>query len=319
MRRIHQSSPVASNFKERVADYIARQAVGHAPLERAIVAACRNPTARRRLKVGAVAMAYARVLGAPEVRIAEFDGYRMFVNVAEHLGINPFFFKESGTVWPTRDLVSPGDACIDAGANVGHYTFFLATIVGIRGRVTAFEPNPPYSALIERSIALNGCAGRVTVDRRALWDKSNETMRFFVSTNPTNSGTSSLVDHGCFLEEDKYLEVSTITLDDYTEEAKIERLSLVKIDVERAEQNVLRGMKRLLETRRVDHLVVEMHAQSEAQLLLLGHGYRCYYVDDVRRTLIDVANVPRDTFGDYLAVSPDKQDALVRRYSGRIH
>ena len=65
------------------------------------------------------------------------------VNVREHLGIGPFFFGESGAVWLTKELVGPGDVCVDAGANVGHYTFLTAHLAGPTGRVYAFEPNPP--------------------------------------------------------------------------------------------------------------------------------------------------------------------------------
>jgi hypothetical protein len=143
-------------------------------------------------------------------------------------------------------------------------------------------------------------------------------MRFFVSANPSNSGTSSLVDHGYFLEPDRFMEVTTVTLDAFAQEKKVDRFSLVKIDVERAEHHVLRGMTELLAARRIDHLVVEMVAHGEAQQILLDHGYHCYWVDDAKRTLVDIKNVPRDFFGDYLVVSPDHHEALTRRYAGRI-
>jgi hypothetical protein len=47
------------------------------------------------------------------------------VNIAEHMGILPFFFRQSLTVWPTPALVKEGDVCLDVGANAGLYTFFF--------------------------------------------------------------------------------------------------------------------------------------------------------------------------------------------------
>ncbi len=317
MDRVEPTSPVTATLKERLADSIALRALGSARLERAIARACRNPALRRNLRLGAVAMAYARVLEAPEFRIAEFDDYKLWVNVAEYLGICPFFFHETGTVWPAREIVSAGDVCIDAGANVGNYTFLLGAAVGPKGRVIAFEPNPPHSATIERSLKLNNWT-HVQVERRALWERSGETMRFFVSTNPTNTGTSSLVNHGLFLTADNSIDVMTVTLDAYAREAGLERLALVKIDVERAEENVLRGMTELLAGGRIDHLIVEMVAHGEAQRILVEHGYRCFFINEGDRTLVDVANIPHATFGDYLAVSPAKHDSLIRRYSDRL-
>ena len=46
----------------------------------------------------------------------------------------------------------------DAGANVGHYTFLMASIVGKRGRLVAFEASPEMVEIIGRSITLNDCS-----------------------------------------------------------------------------------------------------------------------------------------------------------------
>jgi FkbM family methyltransferase len=39
-------------------------------------------------------------------------------------------------------LIKPGDRVIDIGANIGHYTLKLSELVGVEGRVLAFEPVP---------------------------------------------------------------------------------------------------------------------------------------------------------------------------------
>lgn len=316
MESARQAQP--NSTKQRVSNYLARQALKHELLERALAAACRRPLLRRRLHVGALALAYARILDQPEVRVAKFDGYRMCVNVSEHMGIYSFFFGENRTAWPVSSLVQKGSVCADVGANVGIYTFLFGSLVGEKGRVVAFEPNPFYASLVERSIALNGWQSRATVDRRALSERSGEELGFYLSTNPENSGTSSLVNHGVYVDESHRIEVRTVTLDDYAREHAIERLSVVKIDVERAEDRVLAGMSGLLGARRVDHLIVEMSSQSAAHRVLESHGYDCYLLDERRRALVPVARLSRDSFGDYLAVNPDERASFLQRFEKAI-
>src|SRR5215470_17868111 len=109
-----------------LADLGARVALAYGPAERLLPGGIRRPRVRRRLKLGAVALGYTRVLHSRAFRIAELDGYRFWVNVAEPLGIEPYFFGRPGTAWLARKLVRPGDVCVDAGANTGHYTFMCA-------------------------------------------------------------------------------------------------------------------------------------------------------------------------------------------------
>jgi FkbM family methyltransferase len=265
-----------------------------------------------------VALAYARVLGQPELRVADFDGYKGYVNLAEHAGICSFFFRQDLTAWPTPSLVGEGDVCVDAGANAGVYTLLLASVVGSRGRVVAFEPNPFYSSLVERSVGLNGWQARARVDRRALWERGGERLRFFLSTNSANSGTSSLINHGVYLDESRTIEVDTVTLDEYVREHAIERMAVVKIDVERAENHVLAGMRGVLDARRINYLIIEMLAHSDAQHALAEHGYECFLIDEAHRQLVPVGQVPRDHFGDYIAVSPDLRATFMRRFGAAV-
>jgi hypothetical protein len=162
------SSPSQPVLKERAANLIARLALRSPALERFLQAGTRSSALCRRLRLGAIAMGYQRVLKAPAYRVAQMDGYCFYVNVGEPLGIEPYFFKRSGTAWITPSLVRPGDVCVDAGANAGHYTFLLASIVGPGGKVYAFEPNPDFARLLARSTALNGFQDRIEITRAAL-------------------------------------------------------------------------------------------------------------------------------------------------------
>jgi FkbM family methyltransferase len=289
---------------KRAADVLARIALRVPSLERALVQGVRQPALRRHLRLGAIAHGYPRVLHRREIRIAEMDGYRFYVNVGESLGVEPYFFRQPGTLWLTRELVRRGDACVDAEANAGHYTFHCASIVGPEGRVFAFEPNPDFAELLRQSVRLNDYGRTVQVDQRALYARSGEVLPFFMSVEPVDTGTSSLVDHGWFVSPDRAIDVRTVTLDDFARDAGVERLRFVKIDVERTEELVLAGAERLLGERRIDYLIVETHARSPAHDLLDRAGYQGYLAVAKDRRLVPGHEVPPDGFGEYLFVRP---------------
>jgi FkbM family methyltransferase len=291
-------------FRTTIADALARLALRAPPLERALVAATRNALLRRHLRLGAVALGYPRVLVGRELRIAEMDRYRFYVNVGESLGVEPYFFRNSGAVWLTRSLIRQGDVCVDAGANAGHYTFLCASIVGTTGRVFAFEANPEFAELIRRSKDLNVFGEIVHVDQRALDSVSGAVKRFFVSVNPMNSGTSSLVDHGWYVSSDCAIDVETIAFDDFARDAAVDHFRLVKIDVERAEESVIVGASHALGNHRIDFLIVELHAGSAAQRLIEQAGYAGYLLLPEQKQVVPVAHIGPGRFGDFLFVRP---------------
>jgi FkbM family methyltransferase len=289
---------------QRVLNLLARAALRVRFAERALVAGVRNPTLRRHLRLGAIALRYPPLLRRRELRIAVLDGYRLWVNVGEHLGVSPYFFGDPCVAWVTQFLVRQGDVCVDAGANAGFYTFFCASVVGPGGRVFAFEPNPEFASLLERSVCLNSFSDIVRVVPRALFSQGGEIKRLFVSVNPMNSGTSSLVDHGVFLDPRSTVEVATMTFDQFARDERVRSFRLVKIDVERAEEFVLLGASETLAAGRIDFLIVEMNAGSRAQQLLEDAGYRGYQIAHDKKALVRQDDVPSGSFGDFLFVRP---------------
>jgi len=307
----------AMNFKlgkQRVADILARSAMRVPALEKLIAVGCRQPGLRK-LGLGAVAHGYSRVLKRPELRIATFDTYKLWVNVAEPLGIEPFFFGQTCAAWLVPLLIGAGDVCVDGGANVGPYTFLMASIVGKGGRVFAFEANPEMLELLSRSVSLNDYGSFVEVVPRALWSVADEEMTFYVSTESMNTGTSSLVDHGLFVSPDHTIRVTTTTLDQFALDHSLQRLHLVKLDVERAEDHVLRGTENLLRDERIDYLIVELFSNTETERILQQHGYSGFLLDFSQRRLRPLANVPSGTFCDVLFVRSGLLDEFVQRFS----
>jgi len=291
--------------KIHAADIMARLVLRFSRFEPILVRACRSPTMLR-LGVGAVALGYARVLDAPAERIADMGRYRLHVNLQEHLGIASYFFRDPATVWLLPKLVGPGAVCLDVGANAGYYTFALSALAGPTGHVVAFEPNPVNAGLLRKSVKLNQHLARVDVDQRALWREADCQLKFFLSTNTQNSGTASLVRHGVDQADTNTTNVATTTLDEVVEQLGVRGIDLLKIDVERAEADVLAGGTRTLSSHRVDCVLAELVRGGEAEQQLTTLGYKGFEVDAPRQRLKPLNRVPSNTLGDYLFLSPKK-------------
>jgi FkbM family methyltransferase len=142
-----------------------------------------------------------------------------------------------------RRALRPGDVAIDVGAHIGFFTMLMASAVGPEGRVYAFEPLDANADLVERSIAENGFGGRVRLQRAAAGGaEGTATLTFPVET--LNSGGAYLLRGGTApLAGNLTKDVPLVAID----RLDIRRpVRLIKMDVEGAEPQVVRGAERVL-------------------------------------------------------------------------
>jgi len=310
--------PHSRSIKARAARILASQLRSIPPLEKAFCHLCSRRVLRTWFRLGGIAFAYLGILREPEMRVAQLGRYKMHVNIAEPSGITAYFYRDSGTLWIAAEIIGEGDTCIDAGANMGHYTLLMASKVGPEGRVVAFEPQPQYFKTIIDSVRLNNFDDFVSVDSRALWDRSDQSLKFYLSHNPHNSGTSSLVNHGVYLSDDRTVRVDTIRLSDYLQRVGIKNCKLLKIDVERAELQLLHGASEFLMDRRIDYIILEMFADSDSHEFLQSLNFSCFWIDPHNRRLLSPEKLDPGHFGDYLFVNPDRLLDFGEKYGGII-
>lgn len=153
-------------------------------------------------------------------------------------------------------------AILDVGANIGVFSLAAAKRFP-EAAIYAFEPNPDAYSRLVRNLDLNG-AGNATPVNHAVYSMSGTVG--FSAEGSTSSG---------FIADGGTLTVQTLTLDDFCPRNGISGVSLLKIDVEGAEVEVLRGALKTL--RITDRLVAECHSSALADLvegLLFAHGFR---------------------------------------------
>jgi FkbM family methyltransferase len=193
---------------------------------------------------------------------------------------------EPGATEAVMALLPQDGVFVDVGANTGYFSVLAALRVGRRGRVFAFEPNPDIRVQLERHIHANGVADRVTVSEVALADRDEDGVRLFLSCWPENHGLSSLTPAaetmalGGF-RADSTIPVAVRKFDTWVRDRALERIDLMKIDVEGAETHVLAGMAGVFERVRPVRIICETPRDSTAVAFLRARGYRGSVIDQI--------------------------------------
>jgi FkbM family methyltransferase len=161
--------------------------------------------------------------------------------------------------------LKPGMTVFDIGANVGFFTVLSAQLVGPQGKVVAIEGDPAVAAMLQENASLNGFSNITVVAGVAA--RTDGIMRF---GRGKASGWSGL--HSESAEE--WIEVPAHTVDSLVAQLRLDRMDIVKVDVEGAEAEVVAGMTQSLRTFS-PVILVELHPGAESPLpALAAAGYQ---------------------------------------------
>lgn len=134
-----------------------------------------------------------------------------------------------------KALARPGDVVIDGGAARGDTAELFLEQSGNMASIHCFEPTPSIFEALAAHVPAAGLQGVQTVCA-ALWDSDGTTSFFESFGMPAGNRVGG----------DGGTEVATLTLDNYVESRGIERVDLIKLDVEGAELAALRGAERTI-------------------------------------------------------------------------
>lgn len=139
-------------------------------------------------------------------------------------------------------LASP--VIFDVGANKGEYTCHCIR-VNKHARVYAFEPHPKTFKILKNSVSGEG----VLVVNKAISNSKGKMQLYDYKDNQGSSHATLCQDviEKVHVGDSISCDVEVVTLDEFVTENKINKIHLLKIDVEGNEMNVLRGAKKSLE------------------------------------------------------------------------
>ena len=134
-----------------------------------------------------------------------------------------------------RRLVRPGSTGLDIGANIGFYTRLLSDLIGPKGHVHAFEPDP---CNFKHLSTLAGGRNNVTLVPKAVSDRSGQLLIY--------TSTQLNVDHRTYKVENykEVFAVDGVSIDDYV--GGQFRVDFIKMDIQGYEHHALRGMERTI-------------------------------------------------------------------------
>lgn len=130
--------------------------------------------------------------------------------------------------------VEPGDVVVDAGGCYGDTALYFSHKAGESGRIYSFEFMPDNIRVFNKNMELNpALSGAVDLVERPLWSSSG-TKLFVEGSGPATHVTS-------VPRTDDARAVLTLSIDDLLKEVKASKLDFIKMDIEGAELEALKG------------------------------------------------------------------------------
>lgn len=176
------------------------------------------------------------------------------------------------------------DLFADAGSNIGSYTVLASGYVG--AKTIAFEPVPTTFELLVNNIRLNNITTFVTAYNCGVGSK-NDWLYFTSSNDTVNHVVKDSTNNNT-------VKVEVNSLDFFSEKHGVP--SLIKIDVEGYETEVINGMMRLIKQPQLKVIIIELNGSGyrygfDERLIhekLLTAGFKAFTYDAFKRDLIAV-------------------------------
>jgi FkbM family methyltransferase len=230
--------------------------------------------------------------------------------IAMHWGV--FEGLELETFEVLKDLLPKSEVILDIGANIGLYAIFLAKNKP-SAKIYAFEPAQGIFTRLEKNIELN-LLPNVYCINKAVSNVSGR-LQLRVPKGGDISSDASIIkdfhraDDDCILEN-----IESITLDDFARINAIEKIDLIKMDVETAEPLVLMGATDILDSHRPVIICEVLHNCVEDKLIPIfkNNDYLNYLISKTglvyQEHRIDAD--PTYTCRNFLFVPSEKADLL---------
>jgi FkbM family methyltransferase len=190
-------------------------------------------------------------------------GLRIRTELTGLYGLKLYFYGVANRllVNAITSLLQPGHVFIDGGANIGELVLQAARRVGARGRVLAVEPVADVRRRLAENVALNQLNNIAIVD--VALGGVDEQRTFF-------SGSGEYCADSSFMKPDSYsgrpVIVECLRLDTLIARERLERVDLLKLDLEGAEFEAVHGATELLSPGgRRPIVIFEYHAEASAR------------------------------------------------------
>jgi len=154
-----------------------------------------------------------------------------------------------------------GDMVVDVGAHIGRYTLIASKRVGLNGRVIAIEANPDNFQMLNSNVKLNQLTN-VTSLNCAVYSQETKIKLYLAGKRMGQTIYDTIMVERANEGREKFVEINAHTLDYLLQLQDIDEVNWIKIDVEGAELEVLRGATGIISHSKDISLLIEVHNLS---------------------------------------------------------
>ena len=154
-----------------------------------------------------------------------------------------------------------GDTVVDVGAHAGHYTLISSKRVGANGKIVAIEADPSNFEILNRNIKLNKLTNIIPLNYAA-YSKQTK-LKLYLPVEESGFSIYNTIMVNRAKPEEKFIEVNANTLDYLLQQNGIRDANWIKIDVEGAEFEVLKGAHNILSNSKDIAILIEVHNLSK--------------------------------------------------------
>lgn len=173
-----------------------------------------------------------------------------------------------------------GDVVIDCGAHIGNCAILFSRLVKEEGLVIALEPFKSSFEILQKRLKRLKIKNVVAYNK-GLWETDSElTLRIF-----SNSISNKIVDEmNVETSDEENIRIDCITLDTLINELGLKRVDLVKMDIEGAEIEALKGAPVTMNTLSPRFLIASYHMRDnektyiQVERMLAENGYTVHTV-----------------------------------------
>lgn len=185
------------------------------------------------------------------------------------------------------DNVHPGQLVLDIGGHYGEYAVLFAALVGPNGMVVSFEPDVAARPMLQANLALNHFVERVQIESYAVFDTITSQTLFTRHGNAQSSLSRAGLGGQPSDDDVENYPVPTVRIDEYLRQAHLPMPDVIKLDVEGAEINALRGAGEVLSSKVT--ILCELHPYAWPEFrtsfddllrVIADHGRSIRYLDD---------------------------------------
>jgi|694.fasta_scaffold00712_31 FkbM family methyltransferase len=190
-----------------------------------------------------------------DLRPAGYDVELFFgeMGVAIDFLVEQYAYKENGKALVQ---VKSGDVVLDLGGCYGDTALYFATKAGSEGKVFTFEFIPNNVHILRKNLSLNPeLEKRVTVVEHPVSDKSDLKVYYqdfgpasHISGEPFDAQTG---------------ETTTLSIDDFVDRYKVEKVDFIKMDIEGSEPGALKGAEKTIRKFRPVLAVAIYHSMDD--------------------------------------------------------